>query len=164
MNMDDLRTTVRNLLDETARRYPEGVKADELRSAIVGQVAGLLSDVERDLFADAEALIGQEQTKQRRSRRDRMGSDLAYILDGFAADDEGAYVDPLLEQAFPVGTEDGEVKTLRYWTAEDFDTSVRMAYRKAAEVTASAREHDESMTRAIHSMRARGVLRFGERP
>lgn len=164
MNIDHVRTAVRDLLDTTARQYPEGVKAEELRRAIVGQVAVMLSDVERDLFADAEQIIGQEQTKQRRSRRDRMGNDLTYVLDGFDAADDGAYVDPILEQAFPVGTEDGEVKTLRYWTAEDFDTSVRMAYRKAAEVTASAREHDESMTRAIRSMRARGVSRFGEQP
>ena len=164
MNIEAIQQQVRDLLDATARQYPEGVKAADLGHAIVGQVATMLGDLERDLFADAEALIRQEMKGQRRQRRKSMAANLDYLLDAFAESEESAYVDPYLDLVYPIGTEDGHVKTLRYWTAEDFDTSIRTAYRKAAEVTAAAREHDESMTRAVHSMRARGVSRFGEQP
>lgn len=164
MNLETIQQQVRDLLDATARQYPEGVKSDELVHAVVGQVAVLLGDLDRDLFAEAEALARQQLTGQRRQRRKGMAMSLDYLLDAFAESDDAAYVDPMLDLVYPIGTEDGQVKTLRYWTAEDFDTSIRTAYRKAAEVTAAAREHDESMTRAVQSMRARGVSRFGEQP
>lgn len=162
MNAEDLRPQIETLLDVAAARHPEGVKSDELRTEILGQVAQLLADVDRDLFAEAEALVVSVARQSRRSRRGRMAHDLDYILNAFAEEGDGAYVDPMLDLAYPIGTEDGQVKTLRYWTAEDFDTSTRMAYRKAAEVTASAREHDERMQAAIRSMRLRGTERFGE--
>lgn len=163
MTPEHLRREVERLLDEAAARHPDGVKSDELRNEILGQVAGMLAEVDRDLFAEADVLTTAVARQSRRARRSRMAGDIDYILDSFNEDEGAAYVDPMLDLAYPIGTEDGQVKTLRYWTADDFDTSTRMAYRKAAEVTASAREHDERMLRALHSMRARGVERFGER-
>lgn len=157
----DLRQKVEQMLDEAAARYPEGVKADELRRLILPDVRLLLMDADRDLDAEAEALCVSVGQRSRRSRRDGMSKSLDYILDAFTEDEAGAYIDPMLDQAYPVGTEDGLVKTLRNWTVEDFDTSTRMAYRKAAEVTAAAREHDEALSRAVESMKLRGAARFG---
>ena len=162
MSPEQMRREVERLLDEAAARRPEGAKSDDLRHEILSDVAGLLADLDRDLFAEADALIVTVARQSRRARRGRMASDIDYILDAFAEDESAAYIDPMLDLAYPIGTEDGQVKTLRYWTADDFDTSTRMAYRKAAEVTASAREHDERMHRALMSMRLRGVERFGE--
>lgn len=156
----DLRRTVERLLDEAASRHPEGIKADELRREVLDAVVDLLETVERDTVAEAEALLVSVGQSSRKARRNSMRDDIDFLIGGFTED--GAYVDPLLDLAYPIGTEDGQVKTLRHWTQDDFITSTRMAYRKAAEITASARDHDEAMTSAVLSMRARGVTRFGE--
>lgn len=160
MNLD-VRQQVERMLDQAAGRHPDGVKADELRREVFDDTVKLLAKTKRDLTAEAEALLVSVGQRSRKSRRDRMGHDIEYILDAFAEDESGAYIDPLLDLAYPIGTDDGQVKTLRNWTTEDFDTSTRMAYRKAAEITASAREHDEAMQAAVRSMRMRGTTRFG---
>ncbi|MDI3241644.1 hypothetical protein QK292_08725 [Arthrobacter sp. AL08] len=67
----------------------------------------------------------------------------------------------LLDQSYPIGSADGETKTLRNWTGDDFQTSVRMAYRRSAEAVTAAREHEEWVQEAVQSMRFRGVDRFG---
>jgi hypothetical protein len=162
MTIDDLRQRIERILDERAARHPEGAKAEDLRIEALPEVVGLLADVERNLEAEAEALLVSVGQRSRRSRRERMSRDLLYLLDAFTNSEDGAYIDPLLDLAYPIGTDDGRVKTLRHWTADDFLTSTQMAYRKAAEITASAREHDEAMTSAVMSMRARGAARFGE--
>lgn len=164
MTNNDLRERIERILDERAAKHPDGAKAEALRAEALPEVVDLLADVERNLEAEAEALLLSVGQRSRRTRRERMGRDLLYLSDAFVSGEDGAYVDPLLSLAYPVGTDDGLVKTLRHWTAEDFDTSTRMAYRKAAEITASAREHDEAMTSAVLSMRARGALRFGVEP
>ena len=162
MNPESIRKEIECLLDEAAQRHPDGVKSDELRAEVLDAAVGILAEVERDLRAEAEALVLAVSRSSRKARRSRMAHDLDYILEAFTEDENAAYVDPMLDLAYPIGTDDGEVKTLRYWTADDFETSTRMAYRKAAEITAAAREHDERMQAAVRSMRVRGASRFGE--
>jgi hypothetical protein len=158
---DNLRGEIEALLDQAASRHPDGVKSEELRAEVLDDVIGLLLHQERDLNAEADALLMSVSRQSRKVRRSRMANSIEYLLDAFVSDEDAAYVDPMLSLAFPLGTDDGQVKTLRYWTAEDFDTSTRMAYRNASDVTAAAREHDERMQAAVRSMRLRGVSRFG---
>lgn len=161
MILKHVRDEVERLLDEAAEGHlGDGVKAVVQRAEVLEAVIELLGSVERDLTSEAEALVLTIGRASRDGRRKKMGADVLHIVDGFTED--GGYIDPLLSLAFPVGTDDGLVKTLRYWTVEDFEISVRMAYRKAAEVTVAARAHDEAMTAAVRSMRLRGVFTFGD--
>lgn len=159
--IDTIRTEIERMLDEAASKHVEGIKCDVQRAEVFDATVALLRESPRDLHAEAELLVMQVSRSTRRLRRKRMAHDIDALLDVFTEADDGAYVDPLLDLAYPIGTEDGRVKTLRYWTAEDFDTSTRMAYRKAAEGTAAVRDHDDRMQRAVESMKLRGVTQFG---
>lgn len=159
MNADDLRDHVLTMLDEEAAKHTDGLKSADQRALVHGRVVRLLADLPRDLDAEAEALLLEVSRSSRRRRRASMAANIDSIVSGFG--EAGGYVDPLMDMAFPIGTDDGQVKALRYWTAEDFAASTRMAYRKSAEATAAARDHDDACHRAIGSMKVRGTQMFG---
>lgn len=163
--MTDIASKILALLDAEAARHPHGIKSVELENAIHAEVVALLADAERDLDAEAEALTRAVASRGRKARRTTMGETIDYILDGFASGDgDGAYVDPLMEVPFPLGTQDGMVKALKYWTEDDWTGSALAAYDNAANVTAAAQEHADRVERVKGSMRARGAEMFGVRP
>jgi hypothetical protein len=159
MTPDELDALIADLIDEEYRRRPNGDKTAEVEEAVRDRVRAALPDLDRDLDAEAAARIHAIAAAQRRERRQALRTNVAYILDGIPED--GTYVDPLLDLAYPLGTTDGMVKTLRYWTRDDFRTSVQMAYRKSADATAAARAWDEVATRAVEAMQAHGWVAFG---
>jgi hypothetical protein len=161
MATDATRREIVRRLDEENRRHADGAKPHELRVALRDGVVELLANEDRDIVAEADQTIADVQEKTRRQRRASLAKNIEYILDAFAESEDAAYIDPMLDQAYPIGTEDGRTKTLRYWTKEDFQTSIQMAYRKSAEAVAAAREHDRWMQAAIESMYFRGVQTFG---
>jgi hypothetical protein len=159
MTEDELRARILELLDAETARHPDGAKTRDVQDAILDAVVDLLNDFERDTRAEAAELIRSVATDTRRVRRQVLRTSVDYYLDAFTED--GAYIDPVLDLAFPVGTTDGEVKTLRYWTEEDFHTSVRMTYRKAAEAAEAARLWDKTAERAVAYMRSHNRATFG---
>lgn len=161
MSHANLYDLIESLLDEETAKHPEGLKANDQRALVQGKVVALLADTERDLDAEAEALLLDVSRASRRRRRASMRQSIEYVLDAFTESEESAYIDPMFDLAFPIGTDDGQVKALRFWTADDFGTSVRMAYRQAAATTTAARDHDDACQRAMDSMRLRGVEMFG---
>lgn len=160
MNQEELDERIAELLDAETARHAEGAKAREIQDAISPDVVALLDLLDHDRAAEAEAMIRRVANATRRSRRQNLRANVEYLVDAFTED--GAYMDPLLDLAYPVGTADGLTKTLRYWTEEDFHTSVRMTYRKAAEAAEAARRWDAAAERAIEWMRGHGRERFGD--
>jgi hypothetical protein len=136
--------------DTVAHEY-----ADAVTAGVQPRHSMSLVDEGRELF---DTFIGPERKRRKSSMRDQV----AYLLDAFeSGDDDGAYVDPILAHAYPLG--DGRDKSLRYWTADDWTTATTERYRNAAKVTAAAADFDENTAaRAIAAMRARGVLRVGD--
>lgn len=161
MTPDELDEAIRELLDTEGRTHPDGGKSAEMEAAVLDDVLPLLDVLDEDPRERAAAIVHRVAIGTRRSRRKLLRENVDYVLDGLT--DDGAYVDPLLDLLYPIGTPDGQVKTLRYWKREDFATSVQMGYRKAADATAAARRWDETAQRAIENMDATGRVHFGPR-
>lgn len=159
MTPEDFDEALRELWDRETDKWPDGAKSADIENALLDEASELLGLVDIDVRGLAAGALHRVGAELRRTRRKSMRENIEYLLDGFAGN--GVYMDPMLSLAYPLGTPDGQVKTLRNWTERDFVTSVQMAYRKASESVAAARAYDETIERAIHDMHARGVDRFG---
>lgn len=138
----------REALDEA---YRAAVNAGEITRAVV-------------TMRDESRQMTREHIEPLRNRRRT-----ALFNDGllFVAVIEGETLlgddDPYLGLAYPLG--DGTDKTLRYWTAEDWESSVLERYRNAAAVTDAARRYDvELASKMVAALRAAGVRTTGEIP
>jgi hypothetical protein len=151
---------IQKLYDEAAAAHEDGVKTAELKEEILPDVIDLLADTERNLEQEARDSIDATIDPERRRRRRALREDLEQLL--AALPEEDGYADPLLDLAFPMGTEAGEDKVLRHWTKEDLRNVVLMAYRKAGEVTQAAVALDGVVARAEHEMTARSAQIIGE--
>lgn len=158
--MTDLNDDIVNLYDDYIRQAEDGVKVADAREAIRPDVMALLAGTERDLEGEATRLIEVTVRTARGKRSRSLRKQLEYILDGF--EEDGTYVDPLLDQAYGLGDEHGIDKTLRYWQVEDFANLVVTRYRVAADATKAAREIDDVAQRCIDWMRMRGAIHFGD--
>lgn len=98
--------------------------------------------------------------KGRRSSLTRVGR---HLLDALNGDTILGVNDPVLDQAFPLGTSDGRDKTLRNWTQLDWVNARTERYRNAADATAAAREFDvEVADRFIAALERPNVRRTGD--
>lgn len=145
---------VRSIEDEA------GVKVAEAKAAIRGEVANLVANTARDVDRETDALIDSTVTAVRAKRSKSMKKQLDYLLDGMTEED-GAYVDPMLDMAFGLGDEHGVDKALRTWTPEDFGNLTVTRYRVAAESTKAAAEFDATVQRVVARMKAAGALTVG---
>jgi hypothetical protein len=136
-------------------------KTAELREVIKPDVMAILAEMPRDLETEAELLINMAISPTRKSRRNSLQKDLEYLVDSLFEED-GSYVEPILERVVPLGTNDGLDKKLRYWEVDDFSKSVKTAYRQAAEQTAAAYAFDSSAQRVINAMTTSGAITFGD--
>jgi hypothetical protein len=105
----------------------------------------------------AHQLFRRYVPPQRTKRREHLPEDLDYILDALKNPDESAHIDPLLKLAVPLGTRDGQDRTLGLWTPENFAASSLTRYRNAAEVTAAAKEYDERAQLIIEKMQEKSA-------
>lgn len=137
------------------------VKTAEAMEAIVPDVVTLLARQERDLNAEAMSKIRAAVGSKRDARRSTLRRDLEWLLDG-AFEEDGAYIDPILDRAYGLGRLDGADKTLRNWTADDFDHLVKTHYRVAAESTAAAAQLDTTAEQIKDRMRAAGAMTLGD--
>lgn len=150
-----MRQIVQGLYDEWFRAQGTEAKSADAKAAILDPVVELLKGSERDVVREATQLINLVVDPERQRRSNRLRKDLPFILDGL--DESGDFADPLLDLAFRLGTPDGLDKTLRLWTPYDFDSSVRMAYRKSAEAVDAAKAWDLVAERAVQGMHLRAV-------
>lgn len=148
------------LYDEYVRSVGGEVKSSEAMEAIRPQVVAMLADEPRDLDREAAQTLRESIAPVRGKRSRSLKENLDWFLDGFAED--GAYVDPLLDQAYGLGHERGLDKTLRFWTSEDFRNLVVTRYRVAADQTAAAKDIDGSVQRVVDRMQAQGATHFGD--
>lgn len=157
---NDMQQLIIDLADDYARGAGRDVPASEVREAIRADAMAALAATERNLDVELDLLLRGALDQSRDQRAKSLKRDLDWILDGFKED--GAYIDPLLDLAYPLGRADGATKTLRLWTREDFQTVIITRYRVAAEVTEAASGFDLSASRAITVMDALGITLFGE--
>jgi hypothetical protein len=156
-----LESAVIAIYDEYLAAHPEGEKIAEVRNAIRDQVRELVEEGARDVEAEVDSALAV-LNGVRRGRAKNLRTELDYLLDAFSED--GAYVDPMLNQAYPLGTADGKDRTLRNWDAGDLQESVVTHYRKAAESTAAATAYDQSVQRTLERMRVHRAARLGDVP
>lgn len=159
--MSDLSDIIIDLYDEYIRTAGGEVKSAEAMAAIRPQVVTLIAQQERDLDGEADRVIRSEVGRKRDARRSSLRRDLEWLIDG-AFNEDGAYVDPILERAYGLGRADGADKTLRTWTTDDFDFLIKTHYRVAAESTAAAAELDRVVEQIKGRMHSAGVSTLGE--
>jgi hypothetical protein len=138
--------------DVVAHEYAEAVAS----GAQPRHVADLVEEG-RELF---DMFIGTERRRRKSSIRDQ----IAYLLDAFeSGEEDGAYVDPILSLAYPLGEHDGRDKILRFWTIEDWQGATTERYRKAAQATAAAAAFDtDTATRVVAAMAAKSARTVGD--
>jgi hypothetical protein len=113
-----------------------------------------------DLVEEGRILFNEFIGAERKRRKESMREQVAYLLDAFESED-GAYVDPILAQAYPLG--DGTDKALRYWNADDWGGARTTRYRKAAEATKAADLFDrETVDPMLDAMRSRNARTTGD--
>lgn len=153
-----------DLYDTYVREHGDdaGTKLVEVKHAIRGEVRDLIVGTERDVDAEADALISATLSSTRQKRSQSLKRQLDYLLDGFP--EEGAFVDPLLDQAFRLGDETGVDKTLRNWTVEDLRNLTVTRYRNAADATKAAAELDSTVQRVVDRMIGTGSALVGAVP
>ncbi len=155
-----IETAIVALYDEYVAKHAEGVKLAEAKAAIRDEVRNLVAGVERDVDVETDVTITAVLGATRGKRSRSLKRDLDYLLDGFG--EEGAYVDPLLDQAYRLGDETGMDKALRNWTPDDLADLVVTRYRVAADATAAASELDRTVLRVASRMRAASAPTLGD--
>ncbi|MCL1800461.1 MAG: hypothetical protein FWG25_03735 [Promicromonosporaceae bacterium] len=154
--------------EEYVRERGQAVPLSESRDAVA---ARYVTHVEAggprltgSLLEEGYRLFDAEVKPQRRRRVNSFTKDLDYTFDSlFGLADDGIFLDPLLDNVYPLGTADGCDKALRLWTVDDFNQARTERYRNVVAVTGSAGEFDRKYAaRAIEMMQARGITYFGD--
>lgn len=122
--------------------------------------AGTLLPERPDLITEGYHIVERYLKPLRAVRRNKMRDVISRIV--IREDIDNDVLSGFLIDSFPLGTNDGRDKTLWFWSRTDFEASVRMRYRKAAEAMAAAREFDANAESAVALMDIRGVHYFGE--
>lgn len=130
------------------------------KDAIELEVALAIEAEDRDHLAEARRRIDSTLTRARDKRRHHIKRDLTVILE--ALPEDGEYVDHALDMAFPLGTVDGQDKTLRNWTDKDFDGLVSTAYRQSALAADAAEELDVLVQSVRRRMSEAGAATLGD--
>lgn len=155
-------STILHLYDEHVAKHPTGVKYAQARQAIRDDVRKLVAAAKRDVDVETDVLLSRVLGKSRADRSRGLKRNLDYLLDAFENSDDGAYIDPLLEQAYRLGDQAGTDKVLKNWTAEDLRNLVVTRYRIAADGTAAAAELDKTAQRIGERLQLAGVDRIGD--
>jgi hypothetical protein len=132
----------------------------EAKEAILPDVVGWLANQPRKIEVEALSIIDSSIDPERRRRRHSLKTQLDYVLDA-ALSEDGAYVDPLLDLAYGLGTHEGLDRELRFWTVADLEGVVLTAYRKAAEATQAASALDQTVEKLVGEMSVRRISNLG---
>ena len=123
-----------------AEHGAEAVVLAESRSAFAAEyqrdvMSGAVARPEVSLLAEGEALFDKHVLRERDRRRKGKHGFAENIATSLLGN-----LEPTLDLAVPVG--DGTDKLLRYWTVDDWQESINVRNRAAADVVDSAREHE----------------------
>lgn len=160
--MSDDRDFITVLYDDALIRAGQSMTLREIREALVPDIVDMLKKRERDLEAEALSLINEHLNPIRRTRSTGLRRDLEYVLDYWVNPDEAANIEPLLSRGYKLGTQEGDDKTLRFWSVDDLRRSAMARYREAAEVMRAAREFDETVHKVVERMGEDGRTRLGD--
>lgn len=127
--------------------------ADGVRAGRIPRRAVTIEDAARLEWLDH---IEPLRDKRRRSLK-RV---VEYLRDSLLYGSDGANIDPLLSQAYPLG--DGTDKTLAAWTPTDYTNASLSRQKVAVEQVASADEFDAVIEEFVAVMESRGAASTGD--
>lgn len=140
---------------------PEGSSLEETSDQLAANLlrAIMSGEVERpDLDIDwAKREVRTAIAPVRTKRRQSIKKDMEYLRDALLNPDEGVYVEPFLDNVYPIGSHDGRDKAFRYWTTEDLNASVIERYRNAAAVAEAAKHYDEEVQEWLRMLSSRNA-------
>lgn len=110
----------------------------------------------------ASALVNSTINPIRTQRRASFKKNSEFLKDALRHPDDGIYVGPFLDIAYPLGTPDGRDMAFRWWTEETFNGARIEHYRGATAAAEAARQYDEDVTEWVSIMRHRGVAMVGD--
>lgn len=122
--------------------------ADGVRSGRIPRRAVTVEDAAR-----LEWLDHIEPLRDRRRRG--LKKVIEYLRDSLLYGSDGANIDPLLSQAYPLG--DGTDKTLSAWTPTDYQNASLSRQKVAMDQVASADEFDAVVAEFVSVMESRGA-------
>lgn len=157
MNLND---RILSLYDDYVATQPDGVKIAEIRDAIRNDVRGLLLAQERDVDREVEQLLVRVVGSERDRRSKSLRKQFEYLLDGI--NEDGAYIDPILNQAHRLGDAEGTDRLLRFWTSDNIRDVILIRYRIGSEALSAATEFDAWGTRLLTRMRLIGADSIGD--
>ncbi|GAA2180962.1 hypothetical protein GCM10009785_13920 [Brooklawnia cerclae] len=145
--------------DEIVREAGTQVRLDDVRQALIPEVAAMLADTPRDVDREAAHLVQNVLQGVRRKRANNLRKDLEWVIDSWTTTPElvPAGVEALLGHSYPLGTQSGDDKTLGLWTSDDLRESALNRYREAGDVMSAASEYDVIASDAIQKMRRVGA-------
>lgn len=156
----DLREFISNEYDDVYADEADGKKSAEAKEEVAARLvqAWRNGDVEQpDDYERAALIVDRVIGQTRTGRRNNMREAVRIIADVFSS---GTLLDgesePLLRQAYPLGTADGMDKALIHWTQQDWEHAVTGRYRQAAEQTGAAAEFDQLTVPIIAVLKAQG--------
>lgn len=136
----------------------KAVKQSDVREALAERIRPYVEESPRDIEGEVARIIATTLPPIRDGRTQVFRRELDYILDYLTNPDEGAVsVELILDYAFPLGTVDGQDKTLRFWTREDFMNASRTRFQQAAAATHAAAEFDRTIQRILNLMDGSGA-------
>lgn len=152
------------LYDEAGAEYDEAQPLDVLRKQAAARFvadveSGAVTPPQLDLEQHALDQFNRHVMPIRNRRANRLQTDLEYILDN-AFSEDGAYVDPLLDQVHRLG--DGTNKPLRLWTVDEIHDWAYRRLAEAADVSEAAARAHRTAERLIGRMHDGGVGRIGD--
>lgn len=133
--------------DAVAHRYLDAVETGE-----VGRY-------NPDLVAEARDLFDKFTGKIRQTRKTTMRGSMENLLAVIQGDALLEESDPILEWSFPLGDDQGNDKTLRYWTVDDWTSAAANRFSRAAQASTAADEFYQRSKEIIAAMK-RGNARW----
>lgn len=138
------------------------VKFADTRAAMLPGVREILEAEERDLDREATYRLDRVITPERERRSRSLKRNIELILDAIRNPDQGAFIEPWLDQPYLTGDQRGVDRILRHWRAADLQGVAFARYRNAANVMAEAREFDDRVRDLVSAMQAQGAIEIGD--
>ena len=125
-----------------------------------GVESGVMIPETTDPFTVGYNMAHRYLTRLRTSRRMSMRNVLYSLIMRRGLDVNTIAV--LLDNSYPLGTQDGQDKTLWYWGRQDFQKASKIRHDKADQLKEAALDFDSRVTAVVAMIREKRVRFFGD--
>ena len=157
-----------NAYDEHVREAGAAVSVADARAAIARRykrdvLARRIKRAKPSIEDEGRHLFDRWVMPKRSARTTNLRKNGQHLIDALRGNTILGRDDPYLDMAYPLGN--GQDKTLRYWTAEDWECSRIERHRVADAEKRSARDFDDEVASVfIAELRRTGVRFTGDLP